>query len=119
GQLGAAEDVFFLELTEVSDRFISGVDCAEVVARRQGERAWVLAHPGPPAYGKNPGPPPDLSAFPPEAARTLKCMLWYMERVFENDRSQQEQPDAANLRGIAAAPGQYTGPARIILGEDE
>jgi len=29
-----------------------------LVKRRKGERAWVLAHPGPATYGKDQGPPP-------------------------------------------------------------
>jgi hypothetical protein len=37
------------------------------VARREGEQAWVLAHPGPAPYGRDPGPPPPLRGLPDEA----------------------------------------------------
>src|ERR671911_1389082 len=35
-----------------------------LASRRKGEHAWVLAHPGPASYGKDPGPPVGGRAHP-------------------------------------------------------
>ena len=90
------------------------------VNRRRGERAYVEQHPGPATYGRNPGPPPTLEALPAEARSTMSGLLWYIDRVFEADSSGRAQrAGAPSLDGIAAAPGQYTGPVRVTTDESE
>ena len=119
GQFDQRDDIFMIEAEEALPAFMAASDCHELVARRRAERAWAMAHPAPPSYGRDPGPPPDFSVFPKEAADGMKAIFWSLERVFENDRSQQHQRSASSLKGIAAAPGHYTGPARIVLSEEE
>jgi phosphohistidine swiveling domain-containing protein len=119
GRLAVATDIFFLELGEADRALESGDEFRELVERRRGERAWVLAHPGPPSYGKNPGPPPDPSVFPGEAATMLRATLWSIESVFASEASQAQQADRTRITGIGAAPGSYTGPVRVIMGEGE
>ena len=49
----------------------------------------------------------------------LRATLWALDNVFEAKASQSRQADATRIKGIAAAPGSYTGPVRVIMGEDE
>ncbi|HET6918452.1 MAG TPA: hypothetical protein VFI46_03195 [Jiangellaceae bacterium] len=67
GQLDSGDDVFFLEADEARAALRDGTDRRDLAVRRQGERAWVLAHPGPVSYGKDPGPPPSFASLPAEA----------------------------------------------------
>ena len=39
-------------------------EARNLASRRKGEHAWVLAHPGPASYGKDPGPPVGGRAHP-------------------------------------------------------
>lgn len=119
GRLVSAGDVFFLERAEADRALESGEELRELVERRRGERAWVLAHPAPPSYGKNPGPPPDPSVFPGEAATMLRATLWAIENVFASEASQARQTDSTRIKGTGAAPGSYTGPVRVIMGEEQ
>jgi phosphohistidine swiveling domain-containing protein len=113
------EDVFFLEHDEALTAFGNGSDQRELVARRKGERAWVLAHPGPATYGQEPGQPP-LSVLPAEARTAMEVALWNVGLTFAAARSAQRQtPGAATVTGIAASPGRYTGTVRVIAGEHE
>ena len=69
GQLATAGDIVFLEATEVSAALRDGTDRRALVQRRQGERAWILAHPGPASYGKDPARPHRSPGFPPRRDR--------------------------------------------------
>lgn len=119
GQLAARDDVFFLELPEVIDALRSGTDQRSLVARRHTERAWTLQHPGPVSYGRDPGPPPSFAAFPPEARLAMEGMLWAASRVFATDHHAPDTPAGHILTGIAASPGVYTGPVRVVLDETQ
>jgi phosphoenolpyruvate synthase/pyruvate phosphate dikinase len=89
-----------------------------LVTRRRGERAFVEQHPGPATYGKDPGPPPPLDALPAEARFTMTALLWYIGRVFEAAASSRAQQAGTEvLGGIAASPGRYTGPVRVVNDE--
>lgn len=51
-----------------------------------------------------------------------EAVMWTFEQVFGAEAmtaDRQPDPDRATLTGIAASAGSYTGPARIIRGEDE
>ncbi|MDT8307549.1 MAG: PEP-utilizing enzyme, partial [Anaerolineae bacterium] len=90
------------------------------VTRRRGERAWATAHPGPASYGKAPSAPPSFDAFPPEARHLIQVVMWGMEKMLSKQNSDDAGTgDPTTLRGLAASPGQYTGPARIIMNEAE
>ncbi len=50
----------------------------------------------------------------------MEGVTYFMERVFEPERSnRREEAGVRELRGIAASKGTFTGPARIILGEEQ
>jgi pyruvate,water dikinase len=127
GQIAHRDDVFFLELEEAREALRDAVhrarrdggDLHSLVARRKAERAWVEAHPGPASYGKDPGPPPSLVALPAEARFLMGALLWANNRVFAAEHSGHKQPAGRILHGIAASPGVYTGPARVIMNESE
>ncbi|HEY5881773.1 MAG TPA: PEP/pyruvate-binding domain-containing protein [Nakamurella sp.] len=119
-QLDRRDDVFFLTLDDAQAALRDGQPRKATVNRRMGERAYVEQHPGPATYGKNPGPPPPLEALPAEARFTMSGLLWYIDRVFEAGPSARAQrAGARSLDGIAAAPGRYTGPVRVIRDESE
>jgi pyruvate,water dikinase len=118
-QIAQRDDVFFLESEEVRMALRDRGDRRALVARRKGERAWVESHPGPASYGKDPGPPPSFMALPAEARFVMEAVLWARTRVFAAEHSGHAQADGRVLQGIAASPGVYTGPARVIMNESE
>jgi pyruvate,water dikinase len=120
GVLAAADDLFFLHYDEaiaaLSDR---GGDHKELVARRREDFAASEAFDPPASYGQEP-PTPPLDVLPPEARFVMEGVTYFMERVFEPERSNRRQEAGVReLRGIAASKGTFTGPARIILGEGQ
>lgn len=119
GDLASAEDAFFLDLAELRLALGAPADRRALVAQRREERARAEARPAPASYGKDPGPPPSFAALPAEARFAMEAMTWVLDRVMPAEAALGAKSTAATLRGIAAAPGQYTGPARVILGEDE
>jgi rifampicin phosphotransferase len=119
GFVADGNDIFFLNWDEALAAFGTGGDLRELVARRKGERAWVVAHPGPGTYGKQPALPP-LNVLPAESRIGIQTMMWVVDRVFAAARSGQRQsPDGMNISGIAASPGRFTGTVRVIAGEHE
>lgn len=118
GQLDRRDDAFFLTLDEARAALRDGQDRRALVTHRKGEQVFVEQHPGPATYGKDPGPPPPLDALPAEARFTMTALLWYVDRIFEADASSHaQQADAEVLDGIAASPGRYTGPVRVVMDE--
>jgi pyruvate,water dikinase len=117
GQLPHLDDVFHLSPGEAEAALRDGRDCHDIVARAKGERAWVLAHPGPIAYGKDPGPPPSLDSLPAEARLVNEAFLWAVEQILAPGSPGRDSTDA--ISGIAASSGSYTGPVRIIRDEAE
>jgi phosphohistidine swiveling domain-containing protein len=118
-QVDRPEDVFFLEPAEVGAALRSGADQHEPVARRSGRHAWVLAHPGPPSYGPEPGPPPSFARMPPEVAAAMEALLWYVDRTLGPPTEPAGSADDKILHGIGVSAGRYTGPVRILNGEGE
>jgi pyruvate,water dikinase len=119
-QLDRRDDIFFLTLDEAQVALRDGRSAKALVDRRRGERAYVEQHPGPATHGKDPGPPPPFDALPDEARLTMTGLLWYMDRIFEADSSARTQPAGSrSLDGIAASPGRYTGPVRVVRNEGE
>ncbi len=119
GRIAQREDVFFLELDEARLALRERRDQRALVTRRKAERAWVDAHPGPPTYGQDPGPPPSFDALPPESKLAMEAVYWYTNSVVSTERSEQRPATGTTLRGIAASPGQYAGPVRVIMSEAE
>jgi pyruvate,water dikinase len=120
GQLDRRDDVFSLTLDEARAALRDGQPRRALAARRRGERAFVEQHPGPATYGRRPGPPPPLHALPAEARFSMTALLWYIDRVFEAAPSSRfQQVGAQGVDGIAASPGRYTGPVRVVTDESE
>ena len=120
GQLNRRDDVVFLTLEEARAALRDGQSRRVPAARRRGERAFVEQHPGPATYGKPPGPPPALDALPAEARFTMRALLWYIDRIFEaTPSSRAQQTGTQLLGGIAASPGRYTGPVRVVMDESD
>ena len=116
-QVRRAEDVFFLEIDEVSAALRAADDCNGLVERRRGEQAWVKAHPGPDHYGENPGGSPSLDGLPSAMARLMRFLLWGTERLLTSTAG--EDSDAARLAGVAGSAGSYRGPVCVIKNEAE
>jgi pyruvate,water dikinase len=48
----------------------------------------------------------------------MTALLWYLDRVIEAaSSSHAQQAGAQVLDGLAASPGRYTGPARVVMDE--
>jgi pyruvate,water dikinase len=114
GAIAHADDAVFLEDNELRTR-LRGQPRAlhDLVARRRAERAWVIAHPGPPSYGEAPSQP-DLRGLPPALRHITGALLYFL------DLSQPETHahDGA-ITGVPGSPGLHTGPARLIHEESE
>jgi len=117
GLIDEPDDIFFLEYPEVTSAFLSGDDQHDLVRRRKGELAWVLAHPGPSSYGSPPGPPPSLKYLPAEARYVTEAFQWAIGNVLDKGESQSSA--SVGIHGVAASPGRYTGPVRVIMDESE
>ena len=121
GQLASADHAFHLEPRELRAALADGTDVRPVVARRRGERAWVLAHPGPATYGRPPSAPPPLSALPAPARQAMERFLWTVEQIMgpeHPDTGAGSQPVEV-VRGLPASAGTCTGPVRVIRTEAE
>jgi pyruvate,water dikinase len=120
GLLNQADDIFFLELDEAFLAFDDGLDKRDTVTHRKGELAWALANPGPLTYGGPPAQPPPLDGFPKEVKRVMEGMMWMIEgNTSATYLQQQGSTSSQTVTGLAASPGQYTGPVRIIMSEEE
>ncbi len=119
-QLDRPDDVFFLEHAELRVAFAETDDVHDVVQRRKGERAWVLAHPGPAWYGTPPGPPPSLRYLPSEARDLTEAFFSFVSMVIDPGPGRSDVPGPkGTIQGIAGSPGRYTGTARVVMDERE
>lgn len=119
-QLDDADDVFLCEFAEITAALRDGDDRRPVVSRRRAERAWILAHPGPPSYGTDPGPPPSTRWLPRHTRSVTDSMIWVVEQILAGELSERSpQAGATVLTGVGASPGRYRGPARLIQSEDQ
>jgi len=118
GTLSKHDDVFFLYKDEATSALLKGEDCRSLAQRRQGEKAWAEANPGPPFYGEPPAPPA-FDFLPAESRLIMESLIWSFGQMMEYERSKQVQLLGQSLEGIAASAGQYTGPVRVINDESE
>jgi len=117
GLLRQAEDAVYLEDTELRAALRTGEgDFASLVSRRKAERAWVAAHPGPSAYGKDYGPP-DPRALPEPLGTIIEAAVWFMGSAMASARATPSVE--GKLIGVSGSPGRYTGTVRIIRDESE
>lgn len=118
GVLVLANDAVFLDEHELRHALTTSTqeDLRHLVARRKAERAWVITHPGPASYGKDPGPPPDLSPLPP-ALRLVNAALDNLMQLIVAPSAHQDSADG--LRGVPGSPGRYSGTVRVVRDETE
>jgi phosphohistidine swiveling domain-containing protein len=89
---------------------------ADELAARFEYRATHSAKDAPAALGPPPPPPPDPSGLPPTVARLMRATDIALGSLFGSSEAQHEEH---LLRGLAASPGVYEGPARRISGPSE
>jgi phosphohistidine swiveling domain-containing protein len=94
----------------------AGGPSADELAARGQYRTSHSAKDAPPFLGAPPEPPPDPSGLPPAAARLMRAMGVGMGMMFAAGELQHEEQ---LLRGLAASPGVYEGPARLVSGPAE
>jgi pyruvate,water dikinase len=115
GTIAEAQDAVFLEEQELRAALLDRRrDLRDLVAQRRAERAWVIAHPGPPSYGKAPSPP-DLRGLPPALRHIAGAILCFLEL----SQPVAEAQDDGAITGVPGSPGLHTGPARVIHEESE
>ncbi|WP_199513861.1 PEP/pyruvate-binding domain-containing protein [Nucisporomicrobium flavum] len=116
GQVDQPGDAFMLDADELIAALEDRSDQREVVLRRLGERAWVLAHPGPDVYGPAPADPPPLSLLPGPARFAMEAFLWTTSQIFAPVRPGDT---TGPLHGVAGSSGVYTGTVRVVRDESE
>jgi pyruvate,water dikinase len=89
---------------------------ADELAARATERTSRASTPAPRSLGDPPPPPPDASGLPPDVARLMRATGIALGHLFG---SSEAEHDEQVLRGLAASPGIYEGPARLISGPSE
>ena len=89
---------------------------ADALAERFQLRTSLSAKDAPPHLGDPPSPPPDPSGLPPAVGRVMRAMGIVIGEMFG---SSEEQHEEHLVRGLAASPGVYEGPARRVAGPSE
>ncbi|HEX6221320.1 MAG TPA: PEP/pyruvate-binding domain-containing protein, partial [Acidimicrobiia bacterium] len=116
GVIEQPADVMHLELDQALSSLEGGGDHRSLIDRRRGERAWARAHPGPPFYGDPPDAPPSFDFLPVEARLPMESMMWSLDAIMAAGETAPSTPDGGPcLNGIAASPGRYTGPVRVVM----
>jgi len=119
-RLEHAGDVYDLEPDEVMallrHRDDAPADPATLAAgRRAARKAWT-GTPVPRTIGP-PATLPELAGFPADVTEILDATFWYLEHVGAEGLVAGEPVTGTTLTGVAAAPGTYEGPARVVLDE--
>jgi pyruvate,water dikinase len=94
----------------------TGGPSADELAARAQYRATRTPGDSPPFIGDPPQPPPDPSGLPPDIGRLMRATGIALDSLFGSSDAEHEQD---LLRGLAASPGIYEGPARLIAGPSE
>ena len=94
----------------------AGGPSADELAARAGYRATHTAKDSPAFIGDPPQPPPDPSGLPPAMGRLMRAIGIALDSLFGSSEAEHEHD---RLRGLAASPGVYEGPARLIGGPSE
>jgi phosphohistidine swiveling domain-containing protein len=89
---------------------------AEELAERHAWRTSHSAKDAPPVLGDPPHPPPDPSGLPPAPQRVMRATGIVISEMFG---SSQEEHEERLVRGLAASPGVFEGPARRVAGPAE
>ena len=94
----------------------AGGPSAEELAERYVFRTSHTAKDVPATLGPPPPPPPDPSGLPPGVGRIMRATMIAMGEVFGSSQAEHEEQ---LVRGLAASPGVYEGPARLVSGPTE
>jgi phosphohistidine swiveling domain-containing protein len=94
----------------------AGGPSASELAERFEYRASHSSKDAPHRLGDPPSPPPDPSGLPPAAGRVMRAIGITIGALFG---SSEEPNEEDLLRGLAASPGVYEGPARRVSGPTE
>ena len=94
----------------------SGGPSDDELAARFDYRAGHSAKDAPPFLGDPPHPPPDPSGLPPAVGRLMRATGIALGSLFG---SSEAEHDDDFLRGLAASPGIFEGPARLVSGPSE
>lgn len=117
GRLHEAEHVVDAGLDEMGALLTtSGGPSADELAARAHYRKTHSAKDAPAVLGPPPQHPPDPSGLPPAPRRLMTAMGFAMSSLFGSSELEHEEH---LLRGLAASPGVYEGPARRISGPAE
>ena len=102
-------------LVTADDTNFAGPTSDELAARAEYRRTHTSKD-APPFIGDAPHPPPDPSGLPPAPRRMMTAMGVALGMLFGSSEAEHE---VDTLRGLAASPGVYEGPARLIAGPAE
>jgi pyruvate,water dikinase len=91
----------------------AGGPSSDELAARAEFRRTHSAKDAPPCLGEPAPPPPDPTGLPPGPRRLTRAMQLALDMLFGSSEAEHE-PD--KLRGLAASPGVYEGPARLVAG---
>ncbi|MFN8626824.1 MAG: PEP-utilizing enzyme [Candidatus Binatia bacterium] len=89
----------------------AGGPAADDLAQRSTYRAAHSVKDAPSLLGPPPPPPPDPSGLPPAARRMMRAIGIALGALFGSAEAAHEDH---KLRGLAASPGVYEGPARRV-----
>jgi pyruvate,water dikinase len=94
---------------------LAGADrpSADELAARMEYRTTHSAKDAPATLGPPPPAPADPSTLPPPVARLMRATGIALGALFGSSEAQHEED---LLRGLAASPGVYEGPARLVSG---
>jgi phosphohistidine swiveling domain-containing protein len=94
----------------------AGGPSADELAQRFEWRTAHTAKDAPAHLGDPPHPPPDPSGLPPAPGRVMRAMGIVIGEMFGSSQAEHEEH---LVRGLAASPGVYEGPARVVSGPTE
>jgi phosphohistidine swiveling domain-containing protein len=114
GRVRAPEQAIDASIGELRALLEGGEEpTANELAARAEYRQTHSAKDAPPTLGTPPPPPDDPSALPPAVGRLMRATGIALGALFG---SSQEEHGEHTLRGLAASPGVYEGPARLVSG---
>ena len=89
---------------------------ADELAARFDYRVAYTTKDAPATLGTPPPPPPDPSTLPPTVGRLMRATGIAINSLFGSSEAEHEEN---MLRGLAASPGVYEGPARLVSGPSD
>jgi rifampicin phosphotransferase len=116
GRIQAPEHLLDADLDEMTALIQgTGGPSADELAARAAYRATHSAKNAPPTLG-TPPPPPSDDPLPPAVGRLMRATGLALGALFGSSDAEHEED---MLRGLAASPGVYEGPARLVSGPSE